>query len=70
VPLVEVSWFTGRTEDQKGEVVRLITDAMCKVLPISRDQVSVIFREVEPGDWWEGDVQIGPKPKAHSGEHD
>lgn len=51
MPIVTVQQFAGRTEDQKRELARLITEAVNKVNGSKPIDIHVIFQEV-PGDCW------------------
>jgi len=55
MPLVTVDLMPGRTEAQKDAFARRLTAAMCEELGTTPDQVWLIFREVEPTDWYTGE---------------
>ena len=62
MPFVEVSWFEGRSKEQKAELVRRITEAVCEVGPCRREDVEVLFRDVRRGDWWQDAREVGAPP--------
>lgn len=51
MPLVEVTMFAGRTDQQKVEIARLFADALVCVGNAHRDSVHVIFRDCARADW-------------------
>jgi 4-oxalocrotonate tautomerase len=62
MPFVEVSWFEGRSKEQKAELARRITDAVSEVGPCNREDVEVLFRDVRRGDWWQDAKEVGAPP--------
>jgi 4-oxalocrotonate tautomerase len=64
MPLIHVELFEGRTDDQKREYAKALTDASVQVLGIEPGAVDVIFREVRRGDWATGGVLWSERPKG------
>ena len=62
MPFVEVSWFEGRSREQKAELARRITDAVCEVGVCRHQDVEVLFRDVRRGDWWQDAKEVGAPP--------
>jgi len=62
MPFIEVSWLAGRTLEQKAELVRRFTDAIVEVGPCRREDVEVLFHDVEHGDWWQNEQAVGRAP--------
>lgn len=56
MPFVRVSMWTGRTHEQKGRIASLITEAMTKVAEIPAEATTVVFDEVDKGNWVIGGV--------------
>ena len=50
MPTVLIYWSPGRTEKQKAEVVHEITEALVKHGDARREDVLIIFQNIEPGD--------------------
>jgi len=48
MPRVHVEWLAIRTQEQREELARHITDAMVKVVNVTPDQVTVVFNEKPP----------------------
>ena len=51
MPIVRVEMWPGRTEAQKREMARAITDVVCNVAHTTPDATIVIFQEIDKGDW-------------------
>jgi len=51
MPIVRIEWFPGRTEAQKRELARVITDALVTIAHTTPDQVIILFQEVPREDW-------------------
>ncbi len=48
MPRVTVEWLAIRSDQQRAAVAQKITDAMVEVTTCRPDQVTVVFREVNP----------------------
>ena len=53
MPHVEIKCYPGRTEEQKNECAKAITQAIADTMGCSTTSVSVAIKEVEPSDWKE-----------------
>lgn len=51
MPVVRVSWFDGKTQDQKAQVAKDITDSIVKTTGTDASYIYVIFEDVKPADW-------------------
>lgn len=51
MPLVEVTLFAGRTEQQKEDIARIFIDALIHVGNAHPHSVHVIFRDCARTDW-------------------
>jgi len=56
MPLVRVSIFTGKTPEQKKEIVDGFTDIIAKALNISKEHVWIVFDEIPKENWNIGGV--------------
>jgi len=56
MPIVRVEMWPGRSQTQKAELARLITDAMVSVAKTSPEAVIVVFQDVDKGDWAQAGV--------------
>jgi 4-oxalocrotonate tautomerase len=51
MPNITIQWYAGRTEQQKRELTRAITEAMVKIGKTTADQVHIVFQDVEKSNW-------------------
>ncbi len=51
MPIVEVTMFKGRTDEQKAELIKGISRTVAEVLKIPVEEVYVIIREISKADW-------------------
>lgn len=58
MPVVEITMFKGRTDEQKAMLIRKTSEAIAEVLNIPREEVYVIIREISKSDW-------GPQGKPY-----
>lgn len=56
MPIVTVQMWPGRTQAQKGELAKLITDAMVSVAHTTPDATVVLFEDVAKDNWAVGGV--------------
>ena len=55
MPNITIQWYAGRTDQQKRELVSVITEAMVRIGKTSADQVHIVFQDVEKSNWgWNG----------------
>ena len=51
MPIVRVEMWTGRTEAQKKELARVITDAMVNIAHTTADATIIVFEDIEKENW-------------------
>ncbi|HEY5625527.1 MAG TPA: 4-oxalocrotonate tautomerase family protein [Dehalococcoidia bacterium] len=51
MPIVRVEMWTGRTEAQKKELARVITDAMVNIAHTTPEATIVVFEDVDKDNW-------------------
>jgi len=51
MPVVRVSWFEGKSQDQKAKVAADITDTIVKTTGTDAKYIYVIFDDVAASDW-------------------
>jgi 4-oxalocrotonate tautomerase len=51
MPIIHVEMFSGRTQAQKRELARAITEAVCNVAQTTPEATIVIFQDVERENW-------------------
>ena len=54
MPIVKVLMYTGRTQQQKDELARAITDAVESIAKAPREQTIVVFQEVTKEHYYIG----------------
>jgi 4-oxalocrotonate tautomerase family enzyme len=59
MPTVIIYWSPGRTDQQKGDVIREITEALVNKGGARVEDVLVIFQEIKPGDAGRGGRVLG-----------
>ncbi len=60
MPFVTIEWFEGRSDAQKAEVARGVTDVLAEVGKMPADQVWIRFVDVPKADWAIGGEVQGP----------
>ena len=51
MPIVRVEMWTGRTEAQKKELARVITDAMVNIAHTTPEATIVVFEDIAKDNW-------------------
>jgi 4-oxalocrotonate tautomerase len=51
VPNITIQWYAGRTDQQRREIVKAITDVMVNIGKTTADQVHIVFQDVEKSHW-------------------
>ena len=51
MPIVKVEMWPGRTQEQKAELARAITDAVVNIARTTPEETIVIFQDVAREDW-------------------
>ncbi len=51
MPVVRVEMWTGRTQAQKQELARVITDAMVNIAHTTPEATIVIFEDIPKDNW-------------------
>ncbi len=51
MPIVRVEMFSGRSSEQKAELAKAITDAVVRIAKTSADATTVIFSDIDKGNW-------------------
>lgn len=54
MPIIDVTWFAGRTHEQKAELVKRWTEAIVEIAGPPIESVEIIFHDMQPGDWSAG----------------
>lgn len=59
MPFIEVHWYEGRSDEQKAEIAKRITDALVEVGKTSTEHVWIKFSDSKRTDWAMGGKQQG-----------
>lgn len=51
MPIIRVEMWPGRTEAQKRELARQITEVVCNVAQTTPEATIVVFQEIAKQDW-------------------
>jgi|TARA_B100000959_G_scaffold38552_1_gene37605 4-oxalocrotonate tautomerase len=62
--MIQVQMFSGRTPEQKRNLVRALTDAFVQTAGSTVDAVDVILTDVEKSDWAQGGELFSDKALA------
>jgi 4-oxalocrotonate tautomerase len=64
MPIVTVALFSGRTREQKEALAKAITEAFVTHAGNDKDDVQIVFQDVERGDWARGGVLYDTPPET------
>lgn len=59
MPLVNISMYPGRTQQQKDDFARAVTESAMKILGAKAEHVIVVFEEHPPSHWFVGGKPLG-----------
>ena len=48
MPRIRIEWLASRTDEQRREIARKITDVFTETIQIPKEQVNIIFDEIDP----------------------
>ncbi|MBI2854106.1 MAG: tautomerase family protein [Chloroflexi bacterium] len=51
MPIIRVEMWTGRTTQQKAELAKAITDAVCRVAGSKPEATFVVFTDIPKENW-------------------
>jgi len=51
MPNITIQWYAGRTDQQKRELVKAITEATVRIGKTTADQVHIVFQDIEKSNW-------------------
>jgi len=54
MPIVRVEMWPGRTQAQKRELARQITEVVCNVAHTTPEATIVVFQDIEKENWSQG----------------
>jgi len=54
MPIVRVELWSGRTAEQKAELAKAITDAVCRIVNCPPEATYVVFTDIQKENWAQG----------------
>ncbi len=51
MPIVRIEMWTGRTQAQKRELARVITDAMVNIAHTTAEATIIVFEDIDRENW-------------------
>lgn len=61
MPTIQVYWFEGRSQEQKSELAKAITDVVARIGKTAPENTHVIYHDVKRSDWAEGGVMMSER---------
>jgi 4-oxalocrotonate tautomerase len=68
MPLVQISWRQGRSEEQKRRVIRRVTEALVEEGGARPERVTVVLYDVPPDSWATGGRTLAEEAQQESGQ--
>jgi 4-oxalocrotonate tautomerase len=60
MPFVHIHWYEGRSDEQKAEIAKRITEALVEIGKTSPEHVWIRFEDSKKSDWsMSGELQGG-----------
>jgi len=56
MPIVRIEMWSGRTEAQKAELARVITEALVTIAHTTPESVIIVFEDIPKENWAQGGV--------------
>jgi 4-oxalocrotonate tautomerase len=63
MPFITVKMLSGRSPDQKRQLVQAITDAMVRICDARPEGTSVVIEEYPRDHWATGGVMVADRPQ-------
>ena len=63
MPIVRVEMWTGRTPQQKADLARAITDAVCRIAGSPPESTLVVFSDIDKSNWAQAGALASQAPK-------
>jgi 4-oxalocrotonate tautomerase len=58
MPFVSIRLIEGRSQQQKDEISKRVTDAISEVLRLPKDDTWVVFEDIPAEDWYVGSTTV------------
>ncbi|MGU9811101.1 MULTISPECIES: tautomerase family protein [unclassified Pseudomonas] len=59
MPIVKIELFAGRSDEQKAQLAKAITQQFLERLASRPEEVIVLFQDVPPADWFVAGRSLG-----------
>ena len=59
MPFVRVSWFSGRSREQKEKLAKALTQAFTEAAGVPADHTWIVFEDIEKSEWSMGGKLCG-----------
>jgi 4-oxalocrotonate tautomerase len=63
MPFVNIRLIEGRSQQQKDELSRRVTDAISEVLQLPQDDTWVVFEDIPAESWYVGGTTVAERRK-------
>ena len=63
MPIVRIEMLSGRTQAQKAEMARVITEAVVTIAQTTPEAVTIVFDDVPRENWARGGYLVSTEPK-------
>ncbi len=64
MPMIHVEMFAGRTEEQKRDLVRELTDTFVRTAGGTPESVQIVLTDVDKGNWASAGTLFSDKSKG------
>jgi len=61
MPTIQIYWFEGRTQEQRNDLAKAITEDVVRIAETAPEATHVIFHDVKKSDWAEGGVMASER---------
>lgn len=58
MPVVNIDWVSGQSEEKRAEVARRVNAAVSEVTGIPSQMIWVVFKEVDDSAWFVGQQSV------------
>lgn len=61
MPTIQVYWFEGRTQEQKAQLAKEMTEIVARIGKTAPENTHVIYHDIKRSDWAEGGVMMSER---------
>ena len=59
--MFQVYWFEGRTQEQKAQLAKEMTEVVARIGKTAPENTHVIYHDIKRSDWAEGGVMMSER---------